>query len=58
MTLIRFVLHTELSNFLKLEARSFGGKKSLAPHIKTAHRQIGTLFKASDPKGHPAQDAK
>ena len=52
MTLIHFVLHTELSNL------DLGGGGDVGTTGRLLSANFHTLLNASDPKRHPVQDAK
>ena len=55
MTLIHFVLHTELSN---LDFLGGGGWGNVGTTCRLLSANFHTLLNASDPKRHPVQDAK
>ena len=53
MTLIHFILHTELSNLDFL-----GGWGNVGTTCRLLSANFHTLLNASDPKRNPVQDAK
>ena len=59
MTLIYFVLHSELSNFSNgKHGFSFLGEDCWYHQNRSLVNNLYTILKASGPKRHPIQDAK
>ena len=56
MTLIHFILHTELSNLDFFWGG--GGWGNVGTTCRLLSANFHTLLNASDPKRHPVQDAK